>query len=76
MIETIYYLGDENDGAAKTGWLDLGMMRGGWPGRRRNHGSGTRLTSTPGLFQTNGRAVKATGDEGYVNRTSMVQILF
>lgn len=63
--EYLYYLGDENDGAARTGWvnLDYDEDEGQEDGETAAEGSGEWF-----YFQANGRAVKATGDNSYVNR--------
>lgn len=64
--ENLYYLGDENDGAAKTGWLSLEYDT------EDGQEDGTVAeVSTDGkwfYFQTNGRAVKSTGDDVYISR--------
>ena len=65
--DNLYYLGDENDGAAKTGWLNLEYDEE--DGQEDGIVAEPSTTGTWFYFQTNGRAVKATGDEGYVNRS-------
>lgn len=65
--DNLYYLGDENDGAVKTGWLNLEYdeEEGQEDGTvAAQGGAGTWF-----YFQANGRAVKAAGDDSYVNRT-------
>lgn len=65
--DNLYYLGDENDGAAKTGWLclDFDENNGQEDGTVAQAGDG----GTWFYFQSNGRAVKANGDNSYVTRT-------
>lgn len=62
----LYYLGDENDGAAKIGWVNLEYDE------EEGQEDGTVLeqsgTGTWFYFQTNGRAVKASGDHSYVSQ--------
>ena len=66
--DNLYYLGDENDGAAKTGWLcldyssDVGQGDGEVASTMESGG-------TWFYFQNNGRSVKSNGDSTYVNRT-------
>ena len=60
--DNLYYLGDENDGAAKTGWLNLEYDEE--DGQEDGIVAEPSTTGTWFYFQTNGRAVKATGDEG------------
>lgn len=65
--ENLYYLGDENDGAAKTGWLNLEYDEE--EGQEDGVVAEQSSSGTWFYFQANGRAVKATGDNSYVNRT-------
>lgn len=65
--DNLYYLGDENDGAAKTGWLNLEYDEE--EGQEDGNVSEPSTTGTWFYFQANGRAVKASGDDSYVNRT-------
>lgn len=66
--DNIYYLGDENDGAAKTGWvcLDYDEESGQEDGEVASMMSGG---GTWFYFLENGRAVRAAGDNSYTNRT-------
>lgn len=65
--ENLYYLGDWNDGAAKTGWLCLDYDEY----ESQEDGSVAPVSSYGKWFYflENGRAVKADGDRGYANRT-------
>lgn len=65
--ENLYYLGDENDGAAKTGWLNLEYDEE--DGQEDGTVAEQSSTGTWFYFQENGRAIKAAGDNSYVNRT-------
>lgn len=65
--DNLYYLGDENDGAAKTGWLNLEYDEE--EGQEDGTVAEQSTSGTWFYFQANGRAVKATGDNSYVNRT-------
>lgn len=65
--DNLYYLGDENDGAAKTGWLNLEYDEE--EGQEDGTVAEQSTTGTWFYFQANGRAVKATGENSYVNRT-------
>mgnify|MGYP000871447209 CR=1 FL=1 len=65
--DNLYYLGDENDGAAKTGWLNLEYDED--EGQEDGTVAEQSSTGTWYYFQANGRAVKATGDNSYINRT-------
>ena len=67
--DELYYLGDENDGAMKTGWLCLDFDSDEVPDDGQvsmvlNYGD----NGTWFYFQTNGQAVKADEDN-YVRRT-------
>lgn len=64
--ENLYYLGDENDGASKIGWLNLEYDED--EGQEDGTVAEPSSTGTWFYFQTNGRAVKASGDNSYVNR--------
>ena len=68
--DNLYYLGDENDGAMKTGWLALDYDEDDRP----DTGDVSTIVSSGTMgkwfyFQENGRAVKASGGNSYVNRT-------
>lgn len=66
--DNLYYLGDENDGAAKTGWLSLSYDEEDG----QEDGETAEIVASGGswfYFQSNGRAVRASGDNTYVNRT-------
>lgn len=65
--ENLYYLGDENDGAAKTGWLNLEYDEN--EGQEDGTVTEQSTSGTWFYFQDNGRAVKASGEDSYVNRT-------
>ena len=64
--DNLYYLGDENDGAAKTGWLCLEYDEE--DGQEDGTVSEVSSSGKWFFFQSNGRAVKADGENGYVNR--------
>lgn len=64
--ENLYYLGDENDGASKTGWLNLEYDED--EGQEDGTVAEQSTTGTWFYFQANGRAVKASGDSSYVSR--------
>lgn len=67
----LYYLGDENDGAAKIGWLCMDLDEEDLP----DDGDVTTVLSNGEsggkwfYFQSTGKAVKATADSGYVYKT-------
>lgn len=68
--DNLYYLGDEHDGAMKTGWLALDYDEDDRP--ETGDVSAVVSSGTMGkwfYFQENGRAVKASGSDSYVNRT-------
>lgn len=66
--ENLYYLGDENDGSVKTGWLCLDYNEE--DGQEDGEVVSTMESGgTWFYFQENGRAVKSSGDSSYVNRT-------
>lgn len=65
--DNLYYLGDENDGAAKTGWICLEYDEDEQP----DDGDVSEIVTSGGkwfYFQSNGRAVRAS-ENTYVNRT-------
>lgn len=64
--DNLYYLGDENDGASKIGWLNLEYDEE--EGQEDGTVSEPSSSGTWFYFQSNGRAVKATGENSYVNR--------
>lgn len=66
--DNLYYLGDQDDGAMKTGWLALDWNEDDVP----EDGEVSTIVSSGEMgawfyFQSNGRAVRATGDS-YVSR--------
>lgn len=63
----LYYLGDWNDGAAKTGWLCLDYDE--YSGQEDGSVSAVSSYGKWFYFQENGRAVKADGNQGYTGRT-------
>lgn len=65
--DNLYYLGDENDGAAKTGWLCLEYDED--EGQEDGIVSEVSTSGTWFYFQATGRAVRASGDDSYVSRT-------
>ena len=65
--DNLYYLGDENDGADKIGWLNLEYDED--EGQEDGEVAEQSSSGTWFYFQANGRAVKASGDSSYVNRT-------
>ena len=65
---SLYYLGDENDGAARTGWLCLDYDEE----YGQEDGEVAAVLSGGGTwfyFQENGRAIRAAGENTYANRT-------
>lgn len=64
--DNVYYLGDENDGAAKTGWLSLDYDED--EGQEDGVVAQESESGTWFYFQANGRMVKASGESGYVSR--------
>lgn len=67
--DSLYYLGDENDGAAKMGWLCLDVEEGEEP----EDGEVSSVVSSGDMgkwfyFQNNGRAIRSTESDAYVNR--------
>lgn len=64
--DNLYYLGDWNDGAAKTGWLCLDYD--GYDGQDDGTVSAVSNYGSWFYFQDNGRAVKADGSHDYANR--------
>lgn len=65
--DNLYYLGDENDGAAKVGWQLLSYEEGS--GQTDGEVADGVGDETWFYFQTNGRAVKASGENSYISRT-------
>lgn len=65
--DNLYYLGDENDGAAKTGWLNLEYDED--EGQEDGEVAEVSTSGKWFYFQSNGRAIKAANADSYVNRT-------
>lgn len=63
----LYYLGDENDGSVKYGWLNLEYEED--EGQEDGTVAEQSSNGTWFYFQSNGRAVKASGENEYANRT-------
>ena len=63
----LYYLGDWNDGAVKTGWMRLDIDE--YNGQENGMVSAVSSDGSWFYFQENGKAVKADGGPGYANRT-------
>lgn len=69
LDDNLYYLGDENDGSIKTGWVALDFDED----EGAEDGTVADMVSYGAMgkwfyFQENGRAVRASGGDSYVSR--------